>query len=122
MKEMSLKINTYIKESNVINTNEIERVTLRFIFWSFGVLAILYLVFLGNMVRNIIARRTLDTAALSLSSEVGNLELTYLSLSNNIDLAYSYSIGFKDSKATFTTRKSLGIRSLDGVKIAQNGI
>ena len=43
-----------------------------------------------------------------LSSEVSDLELNYLSMSNKVDLALGHSLGFTEIKATFATRKSLG--------------
>ncbi|MEJ0002369.1 MAG: hypothetical protein WDN09_04385 [bacterium] len=46
------------------------------------------------------------------------MELTYLAESNKVDLALSYSMGFKETKATFATRKSL--KSLGSVKVSNN--
>ena len=111
-----------------------EKLILNIIFCSFGALAFLYVLFLGNMVGNIIERRSLEANARALSSEVKDLELTYLSMSNNVDLALSHSMGFQETKITFATRKSLsygstgealGLRqseSLGGIKITQNGL
>ena len=111
-----------------------EKLILNIIFCSFGALAFLYVLFLGNMVGNIIERRSLETNARALASEVKNLELTYLSMSNNVDLALSHSMGFQETKITFATRKSLsygstgealGLRqseSFGGMKITQNGL
>lgn len=128
MKQISLKLNMYIKNVNVINNN-IERLILNIIFWSFGVLVFLYVLFLGNMVRNIIERQSLEANARTLSNEVRNLEATYFSLSNNVDLVLSYSMGFKKTQATFATRKTLGLNfrgvtgePFDSVKIVQNDI
>ncbi len=123
----------YIKRVNVINNN-IEKLILNIIFCSFGALAFLYVLFLGNMVGNIIERRSLEANARILSSEVKDLELTYLSMSNNVDLALSHSMGFQETKITFATRKplsygsageALGFRQsepLGGIKITQNGL
>lgn len=122
MKAIGIKINTYIRESNVINTNEIERLALRFIFWSFGVLAILYVVLLGNMVQNIVARKNSEMAAQNLSNDVSTLELQYLSLSNNIDLNLSHSLGFQEAKPTFATRRYVGLMSTDSAKANQNDL
>lgn len=108
-----------MRSVNIIN-HDIERLTFKFIVSSFGALAILYLFFLGNMVMNIVERRGLEADLRSLSSEVRNLELTYLSISNNVDLPLSYSLGFKETKANFVTRKSLG--SATRPKIAQNDL
>jgi hypothetical protein len=125
MKQMSLKLNTYVKNVSAINNN-IERLVLHIIFWSFGALAFFYIFLLGNMVRNIIERQSLEARALPLSNEVRSLESTYLSISNNIDLPLSYSMGFKETEATFATRKALGLNStgepLGNVKVAQNDL
>ena len=92
----------------------------------FGALGLLYLVFLGNMVKNIVERKTLNIRERALSAEVRKLELNYLALSNNIDLNFSHSLGFKETKATFVTRKSLGFQNTTSPKVsatvAQNGI
>ncbi|MBI3305970.1 hypothetical protein HYZ82_02430 [Candidatus Nomurabacteria bacterium] len=108
MKQMSLKLNTYIRSVSVINNN-IEKIALNFILWSFFALSIFYILFLGNMVGNIVERRSLEKEALALSNEVGNLELEYLSLWNNIDFTLSQTLGFKETKAIFTARKSIGL-------------
>ena len=94
MKEINLKSNIYAKSASILN-NSTEKYILNIIFFSFGAFALLYILFLGNMVKNIIDRRSFEIDARSLSSEVQNLEVTYLSMSNNIDLAFSYSMGFK---------------------------
>lgn len=111
MKQISSKFKIHVKSISIINNN-VEKLILNIIFCSFGALALLYILLLGNMVSNIIERRSLETNTRALSNEVGNLELTYLSMSNNVDLALSYSLGFKETKAVFATRKSLGLRTL----------
>ena len=125
MKQMSLKLNTYVKGVGIINNN-IEKFILNIIIWSFGILMIVYVFLLGSMVRNIVERQSLEMRALSLSSEVRNLEATYLSMSNDIDLSLSYSMGFKEIQATFATRKALGLNSTSesfgSVKMVQNDI
>jgi hypothetical protein len=118
MKQASLKLKTSIQNVNIMNNNiEIERIILNTILSIFGALALIYILILGNTVFNIIQRRTLEKEALTLSNEVGNLELSYLSVSNSVDLALSSSMGFKEAKATFAIRKSLG-----SIKLANNEI
>lgn len=123
MKAISSKM--HIMGANIINNN-LERFILNFILCSFGALALLYVFLLGNTVRDIVERRGLEINARTLSNEVRNLELTYLSMSNNIDLTLSYSMGFKETKPMFATRKSLGFRTLgvplDSVKTLQNDL
>lgn len=126
---ISVKFNTYVKNVGVVNNN-LERLIFNSILGSFGALALLYILFLGNMVVNIVERRSLEADIRTFSSEVGNLELTYLSMSNTIDLALSQSMGFTETKANFTTRKSLGYlptntyntNSADSVEIIPNDL
>ncbi len=122
MKAMSLKLNTYIKSVDVINNN-IEKNLLNIFLWSFAALALFYVVFLGNMVSNIVERRSFESEARTLSSTVSNLELTYLSMSNDVDFALSASLGFRETKPVFATRKSVGLNSNSStVKVAKNDL
>ena len=109
----------HFRNVSLINNN-VEKIVLRSIVVSFAGLAFLYVLLLLNMVFNIVERRSLEKEALALSNEVGELELSYLSLSSGIDLALSHSLGFKETNTKFATRKSLG--SLGSIKMANNEI
>ena len=103
----------YATNVNVANNNSPERKVLNLMLWSLGLLAFCYVLFLGNMVFNIIERRALEADARSLLNEVGNLESEYFSVSNNIDITLATSMGFKDTKdKQYAVRKSLGSISL----------
>ena len=91
-----------------MNNNNLEKRLFNFMLACLGSLALLYILILGNMITNIVERRSSESTARTLESEVRNLELAYLSMSNDIDLDFSYSLGFKETKATYATRKSLG--------------
>ena len=110
MRQISLKINRYISGISIINSSA-EKITLNIILGSLGLLSLLYVLFLGNMVANIVERKSLEADIRVLSGEVGQLELTYLSMSNEIDLTLSMSMGFEEAKPTFATRKSLGMET-----------
>lgn len=127
MKQASTKIKTHIQNVNIMNNNiEVGQVILRTMLSIFGALALCYVLILGNMVANIVQRKNLEKEALALSNEVNNLELSYLSVSNSVNLPLSISMGFKEAKATFAVRKGLGVNitsdSLDNVKLANNEI
>src|SRR3989338_5396140 len=109
MRQISSKLNIYLKSLGAINNN-IEKLAFNIIIWSFGLLALFYVLFLGNMVKDIIARRSLETSVNTLSSEVRELESIYLSISNNVDLTLSYSMDFEEPKTAFTTKKPIGLR------------
>lgn len=117
MKQASLKLKSYASNVNIVDNGNLQKRILNIMLWTLGTLALLYVFLLGNMVFNIIGRRTLETRALTLSNDVGSLELEYLSLSQKVDLDLAHSLGFKETKATFATRKALG-----SINIAKNEI
>lgn len=107
MKYVSLKLKRYAGNVQVVD-NDFRSALCKSLIWYLGALAVFYVVFLGSMVFDILERKALQAEARALGSEVGNLELNYLSLSGKIDLEYSYGLGFKEVKPQFTTRKALG--------------
>ncbi len=120
---MSLKLNMFIKSVSLINN--IEKLIFNVIISSFCLLSLLYIVFLGNMVKNVVERKSLEADAHTLSSEVKDLELTYLSMSKNIDLNLSYSMKFKEVQPTFSTRKTFSFGSLkdsNSMEIVKNDL
>ena len=117
MKKASLKLKSYAANVNIIDNNNLQRRVLNIMLWSLGMLAFFYVFLLGNMVFNIVERRTLETYALTLSNEVGSLELEYLSMSQKVDLNLAYSLGFGETETKYTTRKALG-----SISIAKNEI
>ena len=108
MKSVAIKINRYAGNVNVIS-GFLNTRALKIILGSFGVLALSYVLVVGSMIVNIIERKSLETQARVLSEEVANLELSYLASANEIDLSFGYALGFKETKAAFATRKSLGM-------------
>lgn len=106
----SLKMNTRI----INNDNLMERF-FRALCVTLGLLFLSYLYFLGSITFGIVERRALETQAKDLASEVSNLELQYLALSNKIDMRLAGTLGFAETKsARFVSRvpeaPSLAIR------------
>lgn len=121
MKTIGIKMRTYANEVNIINNNDIEKRAFKIILASFGLLSILYVLFLGNMVFNIIERRGLEERGRALSNEVMELEATYLSMNSKLDISMSSSLGFSETTPTYATRpltSSLGL----GSKVDNNEI
>jgi len=109
----------YANNVSIMDNNNLESRMLSFLLWSFGFLALSYILILGNTVFNIVERRTVEASARSISNEMGQLEIEYLRLSSGIDVTLGTSLGFQEVKnKQFATRKSLG--SLDRVKLAKN--
>lgn len=114
MKQMALQLKTRVKNVNLTNNNvEIEKVVLKIMLSILAALAFWYVFIIGNMVFDIVQRKALEKEALALSNEVGNLELSYLAISDSIDMTLSQSMGFRETKATFATRKYLGYNPID---------
>ena len=118
MRQATLKLKSGIQNINIMSNNvEVQRIAFKLMLSLIAALSIWYILILGNMVFNIVQRKALEKQALALSSEVGDLELSYMSISKSVDTALSSSMGFKETKATFATRKSLG-----SIKLANNEI
>ena len=106
---MGLKLKMGMRNVNITNNNvEMSRMILNTMLFALAALAFWYVLILGNMVFDIVQRKTLEKEMLTLANEVGQLELSYLSVSGDMDLLLSTQMGFKEIKATFATRKSLG--------------
>ncbi len=112
MKRTAQKIKNYTPNVNIVNNNNLEKRILNILLFSLGACVLAYVLILGNITFNIVARQSLGVHARSLSNEVGSLELEYLTMSNNVDLAMSSEMGFKEIKAQYALRKSLGTLSL----------
>jgi len=117
MRQASLKLKSYTSNVNIIDNGNLQKRVLNIMLWMLGVLAVSYVAFLGTMVFNIVERKALEGYARTLSNDVGDLELEYLSLSQKVDLNLAYSLGFKEIKTKFATRKALG-----SISIAKNEI
>ncbi|OGI92460.1 hypothetical protein A2933_02285 [Candidatus Nomurabacteria bacterium RIFCSPLOWO2_01_FULL_46_18] len=122
MRAAAIKMRTYA--STISDSREGRRQVLHFLFVFLGALALTYVVLLGSTVLNIIERRTLETEARALGNEVGEMELTYLSVLNKIDPALSQTLGFKEVKAKFVNRKSFEHLTAESgiLKVIQNEI
>lgn len=103
-----------IQSVNITNNNrEMSGVLLNSMLFVLVALAVWYVLVLGNMVFDIVARKALEKEMMALTNEVGQLELSYLTLAGNMDLAVAEEMGFKEIAGTFATRKSLSYNSKD---------
>ena len=116
---MSLKLKNYATGVQIVDNGDLAKRILHFLLVSLGALALFYILILGSMVFNIVARKSLEAQARTLGDEVGNLELSYLSATNKVDLAFSAMLGFKETKIVFA-HKSAG--TLGSTKVATNDL
>ena len=127
MRQATLQLKTRIQNVNIANNNiEIGKNILNTMIFILAALAFFYVLILGSTVFGIIERRNLEKEIITLSNEIGKLEVSYLSVSNSIDMNLSSVMGFKETKATFTTRKSIGFNSnavyFGNIKLSNNEI
>ena len=108
MKKATIKIKRNIQNVNITNNNiEVGHVVFNAMLSVLAALALLYFLILGNTVFNIVQRKNLEKEELGLSGDVGSLELSYLSVSNSVDIALSSSMGFKAIPVSYAVRKTL---------------
>ena len=116
MKTIAIKMKSYTGSVNIVNNNNLEKRILNIMLWSLGALALCYVLFLGNMVFNIIGRKSLETNARSLQNEVGDLQSQYFTVSNKVNLSLAASMGFKETKdKEYAIREAIG-----SLKVATN--
>ena len=118
MRQATIQLKTRIQNANITNNNiEVRKIVLNGMLAILAALMIWYVIILANTVGNILERKSLEKETAALSSEVGNLELSYLAVSNSVDLALSSSMGYKETHINFATRRPLG-----SLKLANNEI
>jgi hypothetical protein len=124
MKQASIKVRNYKDAIDTIDSvMDLRSKVMYFIFVSFGIFSFLYVLVLGNMVFNIIERKTVELDIRNLANEVGNLESDYIALTNSIDKNSSLISGFHEIKPVFATRTSLSfISGNTNTKLAANEI
>ncbi|MES2023302.1 MAG: hypothetical protein V4439_01335 [Patescibacteria group bacterium] len=101
--------------SIVNNNHSMQAVLLNIMLWSAGALVLFYFFLLGNTVFNIVARKSIETNSRVLSSDVGQMELQYIALSNKVNLTLAQSMGFQETKIKYATAKNVG-----SLKISNN--
>ena len=108
MKTASIKIKRGIANVQVVRNGDLNARILNILLSGLGALAILYVFLLGHMVFNIVERQSLDNQARALENDVNQLELSYLSSSDKINLDFSHTLGFHEAAPEYAIRKSLG--------------
>ncbi|MFA7285255.1 MAG: hypothetical protein WC011_00190 [Candidatus Paceibacterota bacterium] len=124
MKQASIKVKNYKDAIDTIDSRiGLRSKVLYFIVVAFGIFSFLYVLVLGNMIFNIIERKTVELDIRNLANEVGNLESDYIALANTIDKNSSVSFGFNEISPVFATRTAIGfIPEGNNTRLAANEI
>jgi hypothetical protein len=83
--------------NNIAQNTNTQKILFRILLISLVVLFTGYIYLIGSITFNVIARKTLETKVVNLSSNVNQLDLTYLNNINKIDKEYALSAGFIDT-------------------------
>lgn len=92
--------------NNIVSDDYIRRTIFKFIIGALIALSLAYFYLIGSVTFNVLARKSLENTMLDIGSKVGNLELSYLSLSNGINQTFANSIGFVDSQNTIIVTRA----------------
>lgn len=115
----------YKTNINIIDNQNLQGKILNFFIIAFVVLAAFYIFLTGRITLNVIERKAMIEDMQVLANEIGELELSYFSLSSKVDLNMSYDLGFSETKSVFAVRKPLGTNKLsfdakEIVRLAKN--
>lgn len=118
MKEASIKVGNYVKKVETIDqTIDLRSKILYFLMIGFGVFSLLYVLVLGNMVFNIIERKTVEVETRNTLNEVADLEASYMTLVNSIDKESSLANGFVEVTPFFAVRSSFILVDEDSTRL-----
>ncbi len=96
--------------SNLIENSQTQRTIFKVLISGIIMLSIVYVYLIGSITFNVLARKSLESAARTLGSHVSELELAYLNATNKIDKNYALSLGFVDvHNSIFATRTTTSV-------------
>lgn len=94
-------------------TNEItqnintQKILFRILLTGSALLFVVYIYLIGSITFNVIARKSLENTAISLTNNVNKLDLIYLDNVNKIDKEYAESKGFVDVDQNLFASRSI---------------
>ncbi len=90
---------------DIMGNNHLRKVIFKSLLAGLVILGIMYVYFIGSITFNVLARKSLLNTVRTLSTNISQLELTYLNNLNEIDKDYASTKGFVDAKNNiFATR------------------
>lgn len=105
---MSIHKTKFNTRTRAIVANNLERRLFYVLITLLLLSAISYMYFVAQTTFNIIERKNAQHEISILGSHIGELELEYLSLNNQIDLDFAYKLGFQEPrKIHFASREAL---------------
>jgi hypothetical protein len=83
--------------NKIVTDNYLRKTIFHYILTALILLSLAYLYLIVSIIFNVSARKTLENTAVEMSSKIGSLEVSYLTLSNSINQNLAASLGFVDT-------------------------
>lgn len=91
--------------NEIVENSNTRRIIFRILLGSLLSLSVVYIYIIGSITFNVVARKSLDTTAKILNSNISQLELTYLSETNNVNKTLATSLGFADTNTSIFAKR-----------------
>lgn len=82
--------------NNIVENINTQKILFRVLLTCLIILFTVYIYIIGSITFNVIARKSLENTVASLTSNVNQMDLSYLNSVNKIDKEYALSLGFVD--------------------------
>ena len=102
-----MKNKTKVIAQEVLEDNSIQKTIFKLIMGSLAILLLVYFYFVGSTVFNILAKKTLENNAQTLENEIGQLELSYLEKTREINKDFAFSQGFTDARDSIFASRTI---------------
>lgn len=70
---------------------------------------ILYVIAINQTVRNVVARQKMQVELSQLTSRIAEMEFSYITAKNSIDLSKAYTLGFKDVAINTYVQRNMSV-------------
>lgn len=92
---------------SIVYNQESQKLVFRGLISTLVFLSLTYVYLIGSITFNVLARKSLDTNARALGSEVASLELESMNMQNSITRSTGTNLGFVDSKGTLFASRTI---------------
>lgn len=93
--------------NNIVENSYTRIILFRFLLVGLIIVSLFYVYLISSITFNVLARKSLESTVRTLTTNISQLELVYLSKTNQIDKDYALSQGFVDVKYNLFAARSI---------------
>jgi len=93
--------------NGIVKNTQIQITLFKVLVGSLIILSVVYIYIIGSITFNVVARKSLETTARNLGSNISQLELTYLSDMNDVSKTRATALGFIDTNSNIFATRSI---------------